>query len=240
MVQDLPRAFAQLSDWRCLRVMLIGLIGVLPLFALLYWGLDHVLSGWTRSLAADFDQALGWRRWLGGAIRALDEVIALVATVASLWFLFPPLATTVMGALLDDVVDAVEDRHYPSTRAPHPLGFWRGLRLGAGSAMRILVWNLAFSPLYVALLLTAIGPAFLFLAVNAVLLGREYVEMVMARHVPKDQLNAVLKAKRPAILGVGFIASAFFLIPIVNLAAPIVGAALATHAAHRALGHVPR
>lgn len=237
MWQDLTRAWSQLGDRRVLKVLALGALATVPVFALLYWALDQGTTAATAQLAARLDQTIGWQRWLGGLVRALDGFVALLAALVALWFLFPPLATAVMGVWLDDVVDAVEDRHYPLHRAPQPASLGLGLRLGLASAGRLVIWNLALSPLYIALLVTGLGPALLFLLVNGILLGRDYAEMVMMRHMPAGEARALIGQRPLATLGPGLLAAVLFLFPLTNLLAPLVGAALATHAAHRAMGH---
>jgi CysZ protein len=225
MLHDLTRAVSQLGDRRFLLVFCAASVITLLLFAGLGWGLKAGLDSIDPS---------GWPSWLAKAWVWLDDALALLGTFAALWFLFPAIATTVMAAFLDPVVDAVEDKHYPSARAPRPLGLLEGAKLGLLSGARLIGWNLLFLPLYLLLLFTAIGPLLLFLAVNGWLLGRDFWQMVAIRHL--DGTEAALRAgHRREIFGFGLLLSLMFLIPLVNLVAPLLGAAMATHGVHRAL-----
>ena len=87
-------------------------------------------------------------------------------------------------------------------------------------------------PAYIALLFTAVGPALLFFAANAWLLGRDLGDMVAVRHMDAAALPAWRAATRGRRTALGAVAAGLFAVPIVNLLAPIVSAALATHLFH--------
>ncbi len=107
--------------------------------------------------------------------------------------------------------------------------------MGAGSAARAILWNVAAIPLYVLLLATGIGTPIGFFAVNAALLGRDLGDMVAARHRAPAELLAFRNATRIPRLLLGASGTALLLIPFVNLLAPVLGAAMATHVFHRRL-----
>jgi uncharacterized protein involved in cysteine biosynthesis len=83
------------------------------------------------------------------------------------------------------------------------------------------------------LLFTGIGPALVFWAVNAWLLGRELTEMVWLRHRPSPAARAPVGRMTRFLLG-GAIA-ALLAVPFANLLAPVLGAAAATHLVHLGL-----
>jgi uncharacterized protein involved in cysteine biosynthesis len=87
-------------------------------------------------------------------------------------------------------------------------------------------------PFYALLLLTAIGPIILFFAVNALLLGRDLGDMVSVRHTDTAARTAWLAQTRIDRLILGLIVSGIFLLPFVNLFAPVLGAAAMTHLFH--------
>ena len=85
----------------------------------------------------------------------------------------------------------------------------------------------------IPLVLTAIGPAVVFWAANAWLLGRELQDIVWLRHRQSPEEPAPLgKAERFTL---GGIIAALMAIPFVNFLAPIIGAASAAHLVH---GHL--
>jgi uncharacterized protein involved in cysteine biosynthesis len=70
------------------------------------------------------------------------------------------------------------------------------------------------------LLVTGIGTAVGFFAVNALLLGRDLGDMVAARHVATEELAGFRAQTRLPRLLLGAGATALFLIPVANLLAP--------------------
>lgn len=218
MVRAFLLSLAQLADRAVLGVLVRSLAVTLAAFAAAgaagWWLLDALLGGWT-------------------AGRPLAGAIALVATLLAGWLLFRAVAIAVIGVFADTIVAAVERRHYPAMlAAARPVSFARGLGMGAGSFARVVAVNLLLAPVYVALLVTGVGTAALFLLVNALLLGRDLGDMVAARHLPRRELPAWRRATRGRRFALGLVAAGLFALPVVNLLAPVVSAALATHLFH--------
>lgn len=226
MVSTLPLAVAQLSDPRIRRVLVKSVALTLALFAalgaLLGWALTGQNPCGIGSL--DYSCTIGADAGTG---------IALLFGLAGLWFLFPAVAIAVLGIFSDEVVEAVEARHYPaaaeSGRNP---SLARSAALGLRSAGRLLLWNLIAAPFYIALLVTGIGPLLLFLGVNALALGRDLGEMVAARHLDGEAMKAWLARSRGRRALLGLVATGLFMVPFVNLLAPVLTAAMATHIFH--------
>lgn len=224
VLSSLLRAVAQLADARVLRVLGKSLAISLVLCALLGWGgwwlIDRGLdaAGLSDSLLPD-----------GGALRG---IAALLLALGGLWLLWRVVALAVIQFFADDVVQAVEARHYPAAAArARDLSVAEQLRTSLGSTARALLVNLAALPFAVALLVTGVGTPLLFLAVNAVLVGRELQDMVWLRHRhATGEAAPVSRAERYALGGV---VAAMLAVPGLNLLAPIMGAAAATHLIHR-------
>jgi uncharacterized protein involved in cysteine biosynthesis len=225
MLKALPLVFAQLGDPRIRMVLAKSVLLTLALFL----G-AAALAGWLLSGA----NPCGWGP-LGGECTLAGGsglLVAALFAVAGLWFLFPAVAIGVLGFFADEVVEAVEARHYPAAAAAaaarRPTTA-EGLSLGARSAGRIVLWNLIAIPFYVILLVTGIGPFLLFFAINAVALGRDLGEMVAVRRHRGEALKRWLAATRGRRALLGLLVTWLFMIPFVNLLAPVIGAALATH-----------
>jgi len=230
MLRTLALAVAQLSDRRFLRVFFAATGLALVLFGLLFWGANTGLSSISTT---------GWPNWLARIWVWLDNALAVLGLIAALWFLFPAVATGIMALFLDSVVDAVEDRHYPAARAPRAPSLAENAWLGIRSFLRLVGYNLLALPLYIFLLFTAIGPFILFMAINSALLGRDMIEMVTIRHLDAKAREEFRTKNGWLILRVGLVTALLFLVPIVNLFAPLMGAAMATHAFHSARGDRP-
>jgi CysZ protein len=222
-------ALAQLPSRGFLKVLVLGLASSILTLGLVWWGLD----GWL----GNYESVAARGNWWARALGWLSDNGAIGLTLLSSWFLFPAIATTMMGVLLDDIVDAVEDEHYPATKAPVPMGLWIGGKLGLQSGLRLIGINLVLVPVYIILSFTILGAFALYMAVNGYLLGRDYVQMVVIRHGGAARDHRFRRQNRLAIFAVGLITSALFLVPVVNLVAPLIGAAMATHLFHQRRAH---
>jgi uncharacterized protein involved in cysteine biosynthesis len=104
--------------------------------------------------------------------------------------------------------------------------------MGAGSAARALLVNLVLMPVYVVLLVTGVGTAILFFLVNGWLLGRDLGDMVAARHVDRKAMRAWRATTGIGRYLLGLAGTALLVVPVVNLIAPVLAAAMATHWYH--------
>lgn len=229
MLRALSLSLAQLSDPAIVGILLRSLAVTLLLFAA-----AGVAIGWWLTGADPCD-------WLGLGVCPLDAGAsgfgAVLLAAAALWFLFPAVGLAVVSAYMDQVVAAVERRHYPAAAAAaRPLGWLRGAMLGLRSSARLLIYNLLALPLYLVLLVTGVGTLLLFVAVNGLAFGRDLGEMVAARHLRGGETRAWLRTTRGRRAVLGALVTALFLVPVVNLLAPVLAAAMATHLFHDTSG----
>ena len=131
----------------------------------------------------------------------------------------------------DEIVRAVEAKHYSHAATVAELPFRQELSNSARSASRALLMNIVILPIALVLLFTGVGTALLFWLVNAVLLGRELQDMVWLRHRRDGNDSAPVGGVTRFLLG-GLVA-ALLAVPFVNFLAPVLGAASATHLVHR-------
>ena len=219
---SLPRALAlslgQLGDPAILKVLLKSVAVTLAIFV----ALGGVLLGALyNALTAE-----------GVALSAeLSTLAAVLVTVIAGWLLFRFVALFVLQFFADEIVRAVERRHYPHAAQVAGLPFREELANSLRSTLRALVVNMLALPVAVLLLVTGIGTAILFWAVNAWLLGRELQDMVWLRHRSDAREIAPIGGGQRFLLG-GVVAG-LLLVPFANLLAPVLGAASATHMVHR-------
>ena len=90
-----------------------------------------------------------------------------------------------------------------------------------------------FIPIAVVLIFTAIGPAVVFVLVNAVLLGRELTDMTWVRFGQDGAAKTPVSGVDRFMLG-GIVAG-MMLVPGLGLLAPVIGTAAGTHVTHRAM-----
>lgn len=173
-------------------------------------------------------------QWLGAQAGGWSAALTLVVEVLALWLAFRAVAVAVVGVFADDIVAAVEARHYPDALAKaRPVPVVRGMAMGLGSGLRVIAVNLILLPLYIALLVTGVGTAAAFLLVNAWLLSRDLGDMVAARHMDRAAMRRWRRATGPSRFLLGLAAAALFVVPVLNLLAPVLGASMATHFFHR-------
>ena len=217
VISALAKAFGQLGDPAILRVLAKSFGITLGLFVLLAWALA---------------QSLPWL--LGGYLDLEGDayiVIGALIALASAWFLFRVIAVAVLQFFADEVVAAVEARHYPHTaRHARKLPFREELGNSLKGVGRTLGYNALALPIALVLIFTAIGPAIIFLLVNAVLLGRELTDMGWLRYRPNPSQTTPVGPMERLTLG-GAVAG-LMLIPFLNLLAPVIGAAAGTHMVH--------
>lgn len=223
MVDAFFLSVAQLGDRTFLKVLAKSL--ALTLGLLLGLG---VLMAWGAQWVARDGFALG-----EGA-GALAAVAATLIAVALAWLLFRVVAIAVVGLFADEVVEAVEARHYPEALASaRPVPFARNAAMGVRSGLRTLGVNLLCVPLYLLLLPTGVGtPAAIFI-VNGWLLGRDLFDMVAVRHLSRGEMRRERRATRTRRFLLGLAGTGLLMIPFVNFVAPLIGAAMATHRFHR-------
>ena len=225
MIQAFFLSLGQLLDRPIAAVFLKSLLLTAILFAAaavgVYFGL-HALEGFASA-------------WLGGEPSGwLADVLTILIVLFAHWLLFRAIAIAVIGVFADEIVAAVEARHYPGAHARAravPLG--RSIAMGLGSAGRIILVNVLLSPIYLMLLITGVGTALVFFIVNSWLLGRDLGDMVAARHMEMGELPKWRRRTSFRRFALGALGTGLFLVPVLNLVAPVVGAAMATHAFHR-------
>jgi CysZ protein len=211
------RALGQLGDRRVLGVLAKSMGVTLAIVA----ALAVALWQGTERLIAHYAAGYG----------AVGGLVGIVLAVIGGWLLFRIIALFVLQFFADEVVLAVEARDYPAAAASaRKLGFAEEARNALGGLARAVVVNLIALPIALLLLVTGVGTALLFWAVNAWLLGRELQDMVWLRHRPTPDAAPPLGTLTRFTLG-GIVAG-MLLVPFVNLLAPVLGAAAATHLVH--------
>ncbi|WP_336979055.1 EI24 domain-containing protein [Altererythrobacter fulvus] len=217
------RALGQLADPRILR-LLAKTVGVsLILFVILGW-LGWIALDWLLAWAGLKDAAFTG----AGGVRG---VVSFAITLIAGWLLWRVIAMGVISFYADEAVLAVEARYYPDAAArARDLPVREQLTSSLAAVGRALIANLIVLPFALALLVTGVGTALLFWAVNAVLLGRELSDMVWLRHRHAEGAAAPLSRGERFVLGGA--TAALLAVPFANFLAPVLGAASAAHLVH--------
>lgn len=212
MLRALVLGFSQLSDPASRRVVWISVAGAALAFAALLlsveWALTStVLTSWS---------------WVDTAL----DVLGGVLVVALSWLLFPAVVATLASFLLEEVVRAVERRHYPHLPAPLKTGTAQEVATALRFLAVVVLVNLVALPLYLAV--PGINLA-VYYTVNGYLLGREYFELVANRRMGRQEAALLRKSRplKPFLAGV--IIAFLSTVPLLNLLAPVIASAFMVH-----------
>lgn len=226
LATSLGLGLRQLLDGAVLRIVLKSMAVSIVLFLMVTGG-GWFLLDWLLARGGLNDSL-----FTGG--EAIRGVLSFLLALLGLWLVWRIVAMAVIQFFADEVVHAVEARHYPEaagTARDLPLSEQAGNALA--SAGRALLANLLALPFALILLFTGVGTFALFLLVNAVVLGRELQDMVWLRHRHAHGESAPIGRTERFLLG-GIVA-AMLAVPFLNFLAPVLGAASATHLLHRNL-----
>jgi CysZ protein len=176
---------------------------------------------------AGLEYAIGLLPQLGApAVNTALEWLAPVLTILLLWLLGGPVAALFAGLFLDGLAAKIEARDYPGDPPARGLSLMTGLRTGVSLTLLVLGFDIAMLPLDVVFP----GPAEIAtLLGNAWLLGREYFELAALRHLSPAQTGALRLRYRGRITMAGLLIALASMVPLVNLVAPLFGAALMVH-----------
>ncbi len=221
---DFSSALGQLGDSRFLRVVAWGLGLSLALLVGAYAGL-LLLIDWLAPATLDIP-------FVGpvGGLETLLSVGSFFLMIGLSIFLMVPVAAVFSGLFLEDVVQAVEDRHYPTLPPATPLKLSDSLI----DALNFLGLLVAANVLALILYFFA-GPfiPLVFWAVNGLLLGREYFTLVAMRRLGRQGAKALRARHAGKVWLAGALMAAPLSIPLVNLVVPVLGVATFTHMFHR-------
>jgi len=226
VIRDVALALNQLPDPRFQRVLWRGVGLALLLLAasaaallwLLQWLLPDVVTlPWVGDIAW-LDTLAGW---------AAVPVLLVLSIL-----LMVPVASAMTSLFLDEVAEAVEDRHYPGLPRVRPQG-WAEAGREALSAFGVVLLANALA-LMAYLVLAPLAPL-IFVLLNGYLLGREYFLVAALRRHDRPEAKRLLRRNLGRVWASGALMAVPLLIPVVNLLVPTLGAAAFTHLYHRVM-----
>ena len=164
--------------------------------------------------------------WL---FEAFADIFGGITAIVIAWLLFPTLASFFITLFLEDIVEAVESRHYPDTvleKINNPSAmFIISLRF---TAIALLLNILAIPFYFFTIWFPPLG-IFVFYCLNGYLLGREYFELVALRHIKMEDIPSIRQSNRWQLFLFGSVTTFLFTIPIINFLTPILGVTGMTH-----------
>ncbi len=214
---DLGLAFGVLREPFAWWVMLLSLAGTLLVFCGLAWlawwllgKVDWLHQGWFARTSLD--------EWMLGGMGSI-----LVIIIG--WFTFPLIVTAVAGMFLEPLADRIERRHYPSAPAPRHVSLVEQIHSSLRVLIRGIGWNLLALPFYFIPVLNLVVYAVL----NSFLLSREYFQVVAVRHVALTEARSLYRTHRWQMTRGGLTLALLFVVPGLNLCAPLLATAWMVH-----------
>lgn len=233
IVDCFMKAVSQLPDPRLRRVLLIGIAGSLGIFIVLWLALWWVMGAiaWTEIWLIG-----GLIEWFGSFAEWLGGVVYVSSVLIASFLLFPAVVTIIVGFFLEDVVSAVEAKHYPNEPTPRPQPLPEMLASTLRFALTVVAVNLLFLPFYLILFLLPPLNLVLYYVVNGYLISREYYELVAFRRLDPRSAKRLRRAHSGRVLFSGVLLAFLMTIPIVNFITPVLAAAFMVHVYQ----HLPR
>lgn len=217
------KALSQARDPAFRRVLILGVALTLGLLIAVYAGFLALLNAWIPEQTTL--PLFGEVTWVNDLVTGTSVLLMLGLSV----ILMVPVASAFTGLFLEDITDAVERVHYPdlppASRAP-----WGDVIRDTLNFLGLLL--LANTVALVLYLIFAPAAPLIFWAVNGLLLGREYFQMVAMRRVGRAAAIAARKRHAATIWLAGTLMAMPLSIPILNLVIPILGVATFTHLYH--------
>ena len=217
------KALGQAGDPRFRKVLILGVVLTLALLVAVYAAFLWFLQA---SLGAGAELPLiGHVTWIDDLLGWSSLGLMLILSV----FLMVPVASAITSMFLDEVAQAVEDKHYahlpPAPRVP----LWDSVRDTVNFLGIIIAANTLALFLYAAFAPVAV---FIFWGLNGYLLGMEYFQLAAMRRIGRKEAKAMRRKYVWVIWSAGILMAIPLTFPLLNLVIPILGAATFTHIYH--------
>ena len=221
------RALGQVGDRRFRRVLWLGILLTVALLIAFFAGFLWLVE--TFDPGSFVLPIIGEVTWVGDFLGWATLGVLIILSM----FLMIPVASAITSLFLDDVAQAVEDRHYPHL-PPVPR-----VPVMDGVIDTVNFLGLMIAGNVVALGVGAFVPPLLpvlFFGVNGWLLGREYFQIAAMRREGRAGARALRRAHAGRIWIAGCLMAVPLAVPILNLVIPVLGAATFTHIYHAVKG----
>jgi uncharacterized protein involved in cysteine biosynthesis len=217
------KTLGQTGDPRFRKVLFLGLGLTIALLISAYAGFLMLIQ-WLVGPEATLP-ILGEVTWLDDLLSFGSLFFMLFLSV----FLMVPVASAITSMFLEEVAQAVEDKHYPALPPAAKVPFWDAVRDTVNFLGLLIGANILALFLYVMFPPAAL---FIFWGLNGFLLGREYFTLAAARRVGTAEAKKLRRRHSTTIWAAGTLMAVPLSVPLVNLVIPILGAATFTHIYH--------
>lgn len=218
------QALGQMGDRRFRRVLFLGVLLTLALLVAVYAAFLQFLW-WSSPGSLDLP--------LVGPVTGIETLLgwaSFLFMVGLSVFLMVPVVAAFSGLFLEDVVDAVEDRHYPFLPPAKVTPWGQALRQGVNFLGLVIAANVLAIFVYP---FAALAAPLVFWALNGLLLGWEFFSLVALRRLALAEAKAMRWRNLGTVWLAGVLMTAPLSLPFVNLLVPVLGVATFTHLFHR-------
>lgn len=217
MISALRRTLSDLLDprltWTLVKAVALCIAAYLVIWAAAWWLIMR--SSWV-------DAA-----WLDSSLHALGGLAVMVVTL----LLFPSVFVVLQSLFLDGLADKIESRHYPGMGSAVGATFKDGTLTAIKIMLLMIVVNLVMLPVYIlGSILLGAGMA-IFYAVNGWVCGREYYAQVALRRMSRGEVKQWTSRNGLILWLSGTFITLLGTVPVLNLAAPVIGCAFMVHIA---------
>ena len=221
MISSFLKTFGQINDPKIRKALglatLLTLLSIILAVTLGVTLIDRLLDFFSMTLQSWFGKGESWFRgfaqFLGGSL------IFLIC-----YMVFAGIHGAFVGIFIDDILDAVHQKHYPEMPWQKPPGFIKSCLFSARLLSLTLALNLLASPLVILAWFVPPVGLFLQIVLNGYLLGKEYGQLVEFRILENESVSP-----KPRYFLNGMVASIIWIVPILNLLAPILLAGSVLH-----------
>ncbi len=210
MFAALLKTFRTIGRPYFLTMLLLSLLVTATAFGVFFMIIGYLLSATAFVPTGWLDTILDWTAGLGTLILA--------------WFLFPAMLPLVASIFLEQIAGRIELREY-GIEDPPSVPVSQEVVAGAKFAGFSLFLNLIILPLYLIPVLIPV----IYYGLNSYLLGREFFESVVGRHMGRKAANALRRKHRLLVLFSGLMIALCATLPLATLIAPFIGIAVTVH-----------
>jgi|GEM_PF-1182460 len=211
---------------KSLRNLLLPDIIKLFLLCLVVYGIGMF------AMSAGFSTLIGVYAGLNSTEGFIAGLLGSASGMVLAWFLFPLLYPVLISFFDDRMAVVIERDDYPQLPAAEP-PFWPTLWHDAVFCLKALGINLLCLPFYFIPLLGLL----LYYGINGYLLGTQFFRMAAGRRAGPEQVKALQAKAGSKIILAGAAISFCSTIPLLNLAAPLLGVAIMLHLFHALAGN---
>lgn len=226
VIKAISLALGQIGDPAFRKVMAVGVVGALFVFLALWF-----LSAWGIALIPWAELPwVGWMfDWIAEAASWLGDVAFISVMLTVTFLLFPAVTTTIVSLFLDQIIGAVEDKHYPGRGEPRPQPVVEVVGQSLKFLAIVIGVNILALPIYAVLLFLPPFNLVFYYLLNGYLVGREFYEMVSIRRMTPEEAIVLRKRFGGRVVLAGAVIVFCMTIPILNLLVPVLAAAAMVH-----------